>query len=82
MTYRGAWRGRCFLAPVLAALALVPGPLSRHEPAEQRPPPDPVGLVSRTGGRDWDNLGIGALGGAGFALLVTGGALAVVRRRR
>jgi hypothetical protein len=82
MTYRGAGCGRRFLPTVLAVVALGPAPLPRPEPARHPPPPAPVGLVSRSDGLDWNNLGIGALGGAGFALLATGGALALVGRRR
>lgn len=82
MTYRGAGRGRRFLPPVLAAVALGPAPPPQHELTERRRLPAPVGLISRRDSLDWNNLGVGALGGAGFALLATGGALIVVRRRR
>lgn len=82
MTYLGAGRKRRFLPPVVAAVALGPAPLPQHEPGDRRPLPEPVGLVARSDSLDWSNLGVGALGGAGFALLATGGALVVVRRRR
>jgi hypothetical protein len=62
------------LSGAVLAAAAVGGP----PPAPPRPATEPV--LTKHAVLDWSDVGVGALGGAGAALLATGGALYAVHR--